>query len=687
MARAWIVLIFAAGCFDPRYTSGDLRCAAGECPTGFHCAADDTCWQNGSDPAPADQSLPNRDLSTVVPGHDGAVDLANDLAQPVDLAQPIDLAQNPDLTPVTKHQGDACVSTDTCDTGHCVDGVCCNSSCDGVCQACNLPSTRDFCTTVPVGQPLGIGKSCVTSLAACAGQCDGTGAMACHYPDATTVCARSCASSSSESDRGCDGAGACGAASTTASCTNHLVCAGTGCLTQCAQTSDCLPSYACVGTSCVVACSDGLKDNGETDVDCGGPCPNKCAVNKSCTMGTDCQTGSCASTFCQLVSGPPYWLAGANMPTARAGLAVAVGDDELIYAIGGFASIPVTATEAYNPHTNLWSTGLAALPAYQFDSAYATGYDGKIYVMGGYAASPTLPAPTNVARAYRASTNTWSTVPSLLSARSRFGAAVGLDGHIYVLGGISSSFVQIGANESFSIALGSWSSAAPLPTARQSAGVATGADGNIYVVGGANPTVLGKLEAYNPASNTWSQLAGLSNPRTFAPAVAGPDGRIYFVGGMTSSGGSVAEVDAYTPAINTWTTVPSLTTARSDIGATVGTDGRIYAIGGEVLPSSTAAPVSTVESYGPVPVVTPSSGPKGTLATVAGNNFAANATVSVYWNGLSGTLLGTGITNGGGVLAAPISITIPNVGVASYKLTVVDNRSQYPVTPTFKVTP
>jgi hypothetical protein len=39
------------GCADPQYKSGDLLCAAGNrCPENFHCAADERCWANGTDP-------------------------------------------------------------------------------------------------------------------------------------------------------------------------------------------------------------------------------------------------------------------------------------------------------------------------------------------------------------------------------------------------------------------------------------------------------------------------------------------------------------------------------------------------------------------------------------------------------------------------------------------------------------
>ena len=40
-------------------------------------------------------------------------------------------------------------------------------------------------------------------------------------------------------------------------------------------------------------CTDGIKNNDETDIDCGGPC-GKCNNNKSCSSSSDCQSNYCS---------------------------------------------------------------------------------------------------------------------------------------------------------------------------------------------------------------------------------------------------------------------------------------------------------------------------------------------------------------------------------------------------------
>jgi len=45
---------------------------------------------------------------------------------------------------------------------------------------------------------------------------------------------------------------------------------------------------------------DGKKNNGETDIDCGGPNAKKCGLGKACAAGTDCGLGYCANDQCAL---------------------------------------------------------------------------------------------------------------------------------------------------------------------------------------------------------------------------------------------------------------------------------------------------------------------------------------------------------------------------------------------------
>jgi hypothetical protein len=82
---------------------------------------------------------------------------------------------------------------------------------------------------------------------------------------------------------------------------------------ECNVNSDCAGGLFCVtgagvcGLTQTIGCSDGLVDQGETDVDCGGTqCPHTCASGKQCTSDNDCQPGlNCVGSFPATCAPPP----------------------------------------------------------------------------------------------------------------------------------------------------------------------------------------------------------------------------------------------------------------------------------------------------------------------------------------------------------------------------------------------
>jgi hypothetical protein len=61
----------------------------------------------------------------------------------------------------------------------------------------------------------------------------------------------------------------------------------------CRGAEDCA-SLNCVSGACAPAsCTDGIKNQDESDVDCGGGCPTRCAASATCTKHTDCASNGC----------------------------------------------------------------------------------------------------------------------------------------------------------------------------------------------------------------------------------------------------------------------------------------------------------------------------------------------------------------------------------------------------------
>lgn len=76
---------------------------------------------------------------------------------------------------------------------------------------------------------------------------------------------------------------------------------GGSCGAQCGVGAKCLANSDCQSSSCnqetltcdADQCSNGERDGDETDVDCGGSCADQCATGEVCDTGTDCLSGYC----------------------------------------------------------------------------------------------------------------------------------------------------------------------------------------------------------------------------------------------------------------------------------------------------------------------------------------------------------------------------------------------------------
>ena len=87
--------------------------------------------------------------------------------------------------------GGPCVDRDECQS-NCVDGVCCNTACNGAMEACNIPGTEGMCTrTLPDGEPCTDREECESQNCVdgvcCNTPCDGPN-QACNIPGAEGMC-------------------------------------------------------------------------------------------------------------------------------------------------------------------------------------------------------------------------------------------------------------------------------------------------------------------------------------------------------------------------------------------------------------------------------------------------------------------------------------------------------------------
>ena len=193
-----------------------------------------------------------------------------------------------------RKNGQSCTSADDCDSGQCVDGVCCENSCEGACRSCNLPSSPGRCLNVAVGaaDPRKTCKDAGESACSTNGLCDGQGACQ-HYPAGTPCSGESCVSGKYFPPSRCDDSGLC-TQSPSRQCSPFL-CNGSACFGSCTSNVQCSVGNTCQNASC------GLIENG-TDCSQAGECKSGFCAQGVCCDGA-C-TGACLA--CNLVASPGH---------------------------------------------------------------------------------------------------------------------------------------------------------------------------------------------------------------------------------------------------------------------------------------------------------------------------------------------------------------------------------------------
>jgi hypothetical protein len=173
-----------------------------------------------------------------------------------------------------------------CQSGVCTGGVCQAPACtDGVKNGTETDTDCGGATCDSLGKTCANGKDCAAGADCQSKVCAGG---VCQAPTCTDG-----QQNGSETDTDCGGA--------TCDAGGHLC----GANQKCGIGADC-QSGVCTGGLCQApTCTDGLKNGGETGIDCGNTavtgCP-ACGAGQGCAVGSDCQSLSCNGTVCLVAS-------------------------------------------------------------------------------------------------------------------------------------------------------------------------------------------------------------------------------------------------------------------------------------------------------------------------------------------------------------------------------------------------
>ena len=175
-------------------------------------------------------------------------------------------------------KGAPCDDDDECTDGQCVDDVCCESACDGACEACSTlakgAGDDGECEAVVLGgDPDDDCAAEAPETCGRTGACDGSGA--CQLHAAGVSCGMSTCDTSTAKGQICDGDGMCVTSMTGVDCAPYA-CASGACRNPCSAPSDCLTGYVCVSGTCRQPGSSGTP----------------------CEDGSQCSTGLCVDGVC-----------------------------------------------------------------------------------------------------------------------------------------------------------------------------------------------------------------------------------------------------------------------------------------------------------------------------------------------------------------------------------------------------
>jgi hypothetical protein len=240
--------------------------------------------------------------------------------------------------------GEAATDAAACQSGFVADGVCCDRACGGVCEACDLASTKGTCTPV-LGTPKSAHGSCPSAPTGgdpCAAKaCDGkTGASCEAYVGPEVVCrASACAAGVQTLEAKCESKGTC-PASTSLPCSPYA-CGADACKSSCVVETDCAAGFVCDVTH--AKCISGTTCDGDhtvtsprgdqtdcTPFKCGASgCLESCMDSSQCVAPAICDpatskcvapaatSGSGGCTVGQLATTGPAWLLAALVALAR----------------------------------------------------------------------------------------------------------------------------------------------------------------------------------------------------------------------------------------------------------------------------------------------------------------------------------------------------------------------------------
>lgn len=309
----------------------------------------------------------------------------------------------------------------------------------------------------------------------------------------------------------------------------------------------------------------------------------------------------------------PAWTPTGDLTQARRGHRAVALDDGRLLAAGGFdGSDLLDSAEVYDPAAGSWSP-TAAMGDPRLGHTMTLLVDGTVLVTGGTggtgAASQGSQSirPTASAEVYHPDTGIWESVGEMLMPRFEHTATLLPDGRVLIAGGLGEQrqeVVPVADVELYDPNTRTFSRTAPMRQARTDHAAVALDDGQVLLVGGdAGDEAIASAEVFDPSRGSWSEAAPLRQPRRGHSATLLDDGTVLAAAGeffVRGSRTSLASAERYDPTQDVWANAGEMGCPRSEHGAALLADGSVLLVAGDAtFPGDPPIAQSCADVYRP----------------------------------------------------------------------------------------
>jgi len=297
-----------------------------------------------------------------------------------------------------------------------------------------------------------------------------------------------------------------------------------------------------------------------------------------------------------------HWKTLAPLSGIRGATTAVLKRDGSVLAVGGgIGSIPLAATESFDPPTRHW-TRSGDLREARRGNATVVLADGRILTAGGVAGSRALAS----AEIYQPADGTWSTTGAMLQPRLNHTLTVLSDGRVLAAGGSAGGDdPPLSSADLYDPHTGIWTPVSGgLLTARASAAAVLLKDGRVLIAGGSAPRgpnpagALDSAELFDPAGAVFTRTDSLRQARRGLTLTLLGDGRALATGGH-GAGDSLVTAEVYDPILGRWSTTAPMHDARDLHAAGALPSGQVLVTGGELIEGGTRTSLTSAELFDP----------------------------------------------------------------------------------------